>query len=283
MRIWLSFFLLQVAFANAQQDTEIYLFDLDPKQMTLSNPVNVSQNPGYDNQPSFLPDGSALLYAAAFDDQTEVLLYDIETGEKTRLTHSTGSEYSPTVIPEGNYFSVIILEKSGRQLLWQYPFQGGDPEVLIPELKVGYYTWLDDHHIYSFVLGNTVTFQESDLSNMKNRVITTHIGRSLHKIPGKGKISFVDKSNDKQWIIRSYDPKTGTTDSLAVALPKVEDMAWSPDSAIWMGKDSQLYTLKPGRDKTWQKAADLSEWHLNHITRVAISPKGNKVAVVVKE
>jgi hypothetical protein len=49
-------FVIILTFINAQTGSEIYLFDLlsvDDKY-AIANPVNISDNPGYDNQPSFM-------------------------------------------------------------------------------------------------------------------------------------------------------------------------------------------------------------------------------------
>ena len=49
--------------------------------------VNISNNPGYDNQPSFLPDGSAILFSSNRDGkQTDIYRYDIATKTLTQLT-----------------------------------------------------------------------------------------------------------------------------------------------------------------------------------------------------
>ena len=46
---------------TAQEATEIYLFDLTEQegQISINNPINISNNEGYDNQPSFTEDGLA--------------------------------------------------------------------------------------------------------------------------------------------------------------------------------------------------------------------------------
>lgn len=265
----------------AQPATEVYLFDLE--RTLLVRPVNVSGNPGYDNQPSFTPDGKALLYVGTVEGQTEVFRYELDSGNKVRLTDSPGSEFSPTVMPDGFHFSTIILEKDGQQLLWKYPLAGGAPQLVVPELVIGYHTWFEEDVLYSFVLGDTVSLQESDLTASTNRVLARNIGRSLHKIPGKGQISYIDKRQADKWLIVSYNPSSGKVEPIAVALPGVEDMAWAPDGALWMGRDSMLYRLHPSRDKGWKRMADLSSWGLKGITRLAISPDGKKLALVVEE
>ena len=48
----------------AQNSTEVYLLDLSEKagKLALSNPRNVSNKPGYDNQPFFHPTRALLYY-----------------------------------------------------------------------------------------------------------------------------------------------------------------------------------------------------------------------------
>lgn len=247
------------------------------------NPVNVSAAPGYDNQPSFTPDGKSLLFVGTLEGQTEVYRFDLDTGKKSRLTNTAGSEYSPIVMPDGEHFSTIILEKNGHQRLWKYPLTGGEPQEVVPDLVIGYHAWFDAERLYSFVLGDTVSFQESDLATGTNRVISTQIGRSLHKIPGKGQISFIDKRRPDKWLIVAYNPGTGRIEPIATTLVGVEDMAWGPDGVLWAGKGSILYKLNPARDQRWQKVADLSSHGLKGISRLALSPDGKKIALVVEE
>ena len=65
-------FLLTSAWTFAQANTEIYLFDLelDHGSPILSNPKNISNNEGYDNQPSFLDDHT-VLFSSTRDGQTD--------------------------------------------------------------------------------------------------------------------------------------------------------------------------------------------------------------------
>ena len=147
--------LLSVAAAYAQPATEVYLFDLEQgdDHVTLSNPLNISDNIGYDNQPSFMQGGREILFTSTRSGQTDIVRYNIRRESKTWLTNTEGSEYSPTQIGQSQNFSAILLEKNGTQLLYRYNIRTGEGEVLIPGLKVGYHTWIDRHRLLSFVLG----------------------------------------------------------------------------------------------------------------------------------
>jgi len=51
---------------QAPPATEVYLATLDPSAGVTSW-MNISNSPGYDNQPSFLPDSSAILFSSNRD------------------------------------------------------------------------------------------------------------------------------------------------------------------------------------------------------------------------
>ncbi|MDW3196839.1 MAG: hypothetical protein R8G66_30970 [Cytophagales bacterium] len=270
--------------AIAQPNTEVYLFDLEKTKggFSLSNPVNVSDNPGYDNQPSFSSDGITLLYTSfQADEQTDIILYNIAEKKKTRFTETDGSEYSPTESFNGDLISTIILERDGRQLLWSYDLKTAEPNVLVEDLVIGYHCWYDENTLFSFVLGEPATLQKNNLQTAENTVIDEKIGRSLHRIPGKKAISYISKATD-EWKVMAYQPKNGKQKVLAETLPNVEDMAWTPEGTMIMGQDSQLY-YRSMKDKSWSSLMDLSQFDLTGITRVAISPDGSKLAVVVNE
>ena len=266
--------------------TEVILFDLETigTGFKISNPINVSQNKGYDNQPYFLPDGSGLLYSSAVEDgNTEIILYKLDNKEKKQLTSTPGSEYSPTMTPDGKHFTSILLEKDGTQLLWKYNIETGTAQIAVEGLKIGYHCWYDRSTIVSFVLGDTITMQVSNLTNGKNKIVTKNIRRSLHKIPLQEKTSFIQQRSDGIWMIKWLNPATGESGDIVQSLNNSQDMAWSPTGDIIMGQENKLFFYKPESSNSWIEFADLEEYGYQGITRIAINPKANKIAVVVNE
>ena len=57
-----------------------------------------------------------------------------------------------------------------------------------------------------------------------------------------------------------------------------EDYCWTPAGHLLMAKGSELYRIRPGQDQEWQLMADLG---VGEFYRLAMSPNGNKLAVVV--
>ncbi|MGI9549663.1 MAG: TolB family protein [Aurantibacter sp.] len=271
--------------ALAQPDTEIYVFDLvkEGNSYRIENPYNITyQNPGYDNQPHFSMDGEKLYYVSTKDGQTDIAQVELREYSWTWLTFTQGSEYSPTPIPNQEALSAILLEKDGTQLLWKYPSDQSEPSILVPDLKIGYHCWLNEHLIVTFVLGEPATLRACYLKEGTNHVLQKNIGRSLHKIPGQKTISYVSKEEETWWI-KSLDPISGASDKIISTLPGSEDYAWAQDGTLFMGLDNKLYQFNRATDMEWTEVKSEEDHPLKNITRLAINPKGNKIAIVVTQ
>lgn len=271
-------------FVVAQTGSEIYLFDLSitKKGARMRNPQNITQHPGYDNQPFFHPTQPLLLYAS-FNEQgrSEIKSYDLKT-QKTRLiTETAEREYSPTVTPDLQYFSCIIQRDNGAQDLGKYPLTGGPAETLIDHLTVGYHAWLDNSHVGMFILGEPNTFHLLRLPSRTDTVIAQHIGRSLHKVPGEAALSFVQKSGD-DWQIKKWNHTQKKLINVAPCLPGREDLAWTPGGRVIMS-DGTAFFLWQEKVKKWVPMVVPTGWSGKGITRLAVSADGKKLAVVVAE
>ena len=260
--------------------TEVYLADLYTDMIPhVGPPTNISDNTGYDNQPSFLPDGSGLLFTSNRDGkQTDIYRYDLATKALTQLTRTPESEYSPIVTPDRKSFSVIRVEADGAQRLWRFDLDGSNPRLVLETVKpVGYHVWIDETRLALFVLGGQgqpSTLQLADTKTGQAQVIESGIGRSLLIRPGTGTVTFVSKPAGGRWIIKELDPRTRAAPTLTETVDNnmSEDYAWQPDGALIMASGTKLFSWVAGRG-TWQELADLSSAGLGRITRLAVSPK----------
>ncbi len=272
--------------AIAQSGSEIYLFDLATKKdkVTVSNPVNVTNHKGYDNQPSFHP-GQPTLYYSSFneDGRSDIHTYNYKTKKSVALTETPEREYSPTVTPDRGNISCIIQRDNNAQDLGKYPIEGGQASVIIDHLIVGYHVWADNSHLALFVLGTPNTLHYLRLPTKKDTVLAEGIGRSLHKIPGEQAISFVHKVSEKEWMIKRFDPQTKSIATLALTLPGREDLCWLPDGKILMSDGTDFFFLTPGKGQQWKKVNFTGDPALKGISRLAVSADGKKLAVVVAE
>jgi WD40 repeat protein len=286
--------LLQAQAPTAPPDTEIYLAPLSVANgtLTVGAPVNISKSPGYDNQPSFTPDGQRILFTSIRGGtQTDVYRYDIGPATVARVTSTTESEYSPTVTPDGRHISVIRVEADGTQRLWRFTMEGTQPEIVLADVKpVGYHAWADDRTLALFVLGQPATLQLADAQTGKSEILVTGIGRSIQRMPGNpATISFVERQAPAQQggapalHIRELDPKTKRVTPLvdAVAGAAEADCAWMPDGTLLMADKDVLYAWKRG-DAEWRRVADLAALGVHGVSRLAVSPSGDRIAFVAQ-
>ena len=274
--------------ALSQANHEIWLLQVHENlgELSLSDPQNISQHPGYyDNQPSFLPDGSGLLYSSQqADGQMDVIRYDLATGSRQQITKTPGSEFSPTVTPDGQHFSTIILEQDGTQLLQQYPLAGGQPEVLIPEVVIGYHCWANDTLLLAFVLGESFTLQRCVTTTGECSVVDEHIGRGMGMIPTFGLMSYVSKKDSANWTVSTVNPISGRVSSPGVSMSGTEDIAWRSNGALYRTQGTQLYRWRPSIEPGFEPVADLADLGIRgNLTRLAFSPDGSKLVVVAEE
>ena len=279
----------QAAAPASPPDTEIFLAPLSPAG-AVGRPVNITNSPGYDNQPAFTPDGGAILFTSIRGaTQTDIYRYDIAAASTARVTNTPESEYSPTVTPDGGHISVIRVEADGTQRLWRFTSDGRAPELVLTNVKpVGYHAWADDHTLALFVLGSPATLQLADTRTGKSETVVTGINRSVQRMPG-GAISFVQRTPPAQdggvasLKISELDPKSRRVTPLtdAVAGAREADCAWTPDGLLVMAEKDALYGWRSGA-AAWRKLADLASLGLHGVTRIAISPKGDRIAFVAQ-
>jgi Tol biopolymer transport system component len=263
-------------------DTDIFLVNtrLVGDTIVLDDPVNVTRRPGYDNQPSFLPDGSGFLYSVIDDQQSDTYRYDIATRKSVRVTVSTASEYSPTPMGDGKSFSTVRME-AGFARLWRFPMNGRSPQLLVRDVVgLGYHTWIDDETVAFSINGDPSQLKLVNVTTGEERVVASDIGRCLQRVPGSKEFAYVDMSDSDDWRIRYMDPRTGEHSLSVPARPDRQDFAIRSDGSILMGDGPRLYRIQPGA-ADWELVADWSKQLDGNITRISISPTNQHIAIVV--
>lgn len=277
-----------VSAQGAPPGTDIWVLELSEEGgvIRLDDPVRVTNRPGYDNQPHFSPDGEYLLYTSIDEaGQADIYRYSLDTGARERVTRTTPeSEYSATIMPGGERVSVIRVEADSTQRLWSFDLSGEDPQVVLHSvMPVGYHAWIDETHLALFVEGATATLQIADVEAQTARTVAQNIGRSLHKLPLHRAASFLQwerVEGERVGIIKTFDLEDGLIEVAGRALPGNEFYAWAPWGVALSGEGSKIYSLDPREGGGWREVADLESAGINGITRLAVSAKGDRLAVV---
>jgi hypothetical protein len=243
-RLYSMLLLLVIGVLQAQDappNTEIFLFDLTVKNgvYEFSNGKNISNNEGYDSQPSFVNDNQ-ILFASTRNGQTDIVSYRANYDIKTWINFTEGGEYTPLKIPNKKAVSAVRLDKDGLQRLYSYKLSNGNSEELIKDLVVAYYMWYNEDTVVSAVIENdSLNLYTSNLKDKTNYRYQKNVGRSFHKIPNSRLVSYISKENP-EWEIKSLDPISGATKAIAKTLPEVDDMCWVMNGDRMVSKDARL-------------------------------------------
>nr|WP_299389153.1 nuclear transport factor 2 family protein [Allomuricauda sp.] len=280
------FIILLIFFqTHAQTNTEVYLFDLSVQdgKPVLSNPKNISNNHGYDNQPSFLDDHT-LLFSSNRADQTDILQFNIEGGSTSSwITNTpTGSEYSPLKIPGKNTISAIRLDLDGLQLLYEYNLNSGESKPILPKAKVGYHVWFNSHILIATILvDKRMDLVVYNLKENTSKTVAKNVGRSLHKIPDSHLVSFISKQAEV-WNIKSLNPLSGEIGTITEVPSKSEDICWLNASTILSGNGKTIVAFDANAKTSWQEVMRFGLDEINNISRMCINPSGNRLAFVAE-
>jgi hypothetical protein len=283
----LSIFLSPVL-SQAQTSTDIVLLDLKVKKNSIEvwDARNITKHLGYDNQPHFHRSAPLVYYSSANHiGKMDIRAYNLSTKTTIDITNTPENEFSPTLTPDGKHISCIIQRDNGKQDLGMYNLANKEVTILIDNLTVGYHAWIDEDNLLLFVLAeNGNELHHYNLSSKQNKMLAKGIGRSLHKIPGQNAMSFIDKSDKEKWQIKRYDTKTGAITTIAPTLSQKEDITWTRNGFILSSDGDYLYKYKPNKDKFWMPVVVKENVELlKGITRLALNPANNKLAIVVSE
>lgn len=267
-----------------QVNTEVHVFDItkDGENYSLANGKNISNNKDYDSQPFFY-DVNTVVFASSRNGNTDIFLYHLKDDAKRFISGTeNGGEYSPQRIPNSKDISAVRLDTDGLQRLYQYDFNSGKNEELIPDLKVAYPAWFDEKTVVASVIVNdSLHLIVSDLKKKTNTTVAKNVGRSVHKIPNSELMSFISKENTDYWMLKSLNPKTNEIKTIT-SVGKTEDVTWLPNGILLIPNGNDIYQFNPLTDKIPSLFFSFSDENINNISRITVNSDGSKIALVAE-
>ena len=268
--------------------TDVYLAPITRirDSVVIGKPINITHRPGYDNQPSFLPNSRGILYTVVgADAQADIWRYDIAERRTSRVTLTRESEYSAAVMPGARRMSVIRVEADSTQRLWSFDLDGTNPQLLLSALKpVGYHAWLTPSRLATYVLGSPSTLHIIDSDGGHDEVRARDIGRALQRIPGRDAFSYTQRDSAKTlWIMTQMTSGESIT-MIVKAAADNEYHGWTPDGVLLSATNGMLVRWNRALDTTsgWMPVADLSRAGVKNVSRLAVSPDGRWLAFVAE-
>ena len=241
---------------------------------------NVTSRPGYDNQPTFESEQVLLFTRLGEGEQTDLARLDLGTGEITPLLETPQSEYSPTPNARGTV-STVRVSLDGVQQLWELEKGADRYSPLLPAIEgVGYHLWLDPRQVALFIVKQPSELHIANLETGKVMIVAKDIGRSMQRPPGtRNALAFIEPGQDEQRWIKKLDLDTQRLTPIVPVLEGSQDFAYLPDGRLLMAHGKQVFAWQAGEWQVFASYPDLP----GEISRIAISPSGSRVALVVAE
>ncbi len=277
------------AFANplAGQANPVNLYvaelRLDGDSLRVGAPRKLTGDRGRNSQPSFTPDGRAIVFSAVRDSTGQGDIYRIElaTGVETRVTRTAENENSPTAGGNGEILAIrwvpaTLFREWG---LWVYGPDGEPRRGVLPGPDtVGYYLRADEHLFalmrpaarFSVALHDTRTGQTADV---EWPVATL----PPQRIPGARAVSFTRTDSAGRHQLRRLDLDTREVTTLLPTLPGRTVHAWADPGVVLMAKGSAVYAAWPAGAPAWHRVAGFGAPDLQDLAAYAVSPDGSKL------
>ncbi len=286
MKQLLFFVAILISYSSlAQNNTEVYVFDIAPayEGLELLNARNISNNEGYDNQPSFVSN-ETIVFAGNNDGQTDISEYNLTSKLQKWVNIKTeGGEYSPQKFPSNNDIAAVRLDKDGLQRFYRYNSETGNSTELIKDLQIAYFTFYNDQKMLATVLdGDKMDLVMIDLPSKKADTLFYNAGRSLQKVPNTNSMSYSlvnEEGNLDLYLLDMNSYESFFVTELPIG---IQDYVWINDAQIIIGSGNKIYMYDTLGESEWNRVASLEEHGIKNITRMAISPNGKKLAVVAE-
>ncbi|NND63617.1 MAG: hypothetical protein HKN48_10565 [Flavobacteriaceae bacterium] len=270
----------------SQTNPDVFIMDLSisEEKIETSNLKNLSQNKGYDNQPSFY-DNETLLFAGTREEATDIAM---STGQSTtplfKFLKTEGGEYSPQRIPNSEDVSAVRLDLDGTQRLYKYE-DNTDKSVtrIHDDLQVAYYAYADENTILASVLsGNNMDLVFLDIKTSRVDTLLEASGRSIHKVPDVNSMSYTARNEEGNWDVYQFDLESKESFFVCQLPIGIQDHIWLDDSKLLIGSGDKLFWYDLYGNGDWKQVADLSGENIQNITRLAVSLNGKRLSIVAE-
>jgi ketosteroid isomerase-like protein len=270
-------------------DSEVWVGSLDISggRFAVSNLVNISNHLGYDNQPAFFPDGK-LVFASqiAVLDETghavQAVIHDFAQGTSTPVPGALG--FSPTPAADGS----LMLLRDGHVVLHE---PSGKETQLTETKDAGYFTRVDDQTWVLYMNDKQRRIVMYDAKTKALDTMTLGAITAPFRVPGKRAVTFVamepfpipegDTAAPRKLFLRQLTLADRHVTTLAsIMFPTSGSHVWTSRGTLLIASGHTIFEWNPAKPDDWHTAATFDDPELQGLTRIAISPRGDRIALV---
>jgi|GEM_PF-1471443 len=268
------------SFSSAQSKLILAKLTRTEKGITISNPINIGNNKGYDNQPSFCDEANNILFSSNADSvQMDIYKYNTTTKKLSAITKNKENEFSPLLTSNKENITCV---KGKNQRLVIYDLNGKNEDTLFvhPD-SIGYYNWIDNDRIAALVLTQPQSLQIINVKNKETTTVAKNIGRTI--LPYKDGFMFLKKADEqKNYNGIIFVEKNMRQSPMLPMLKENENFYCVNDTLFTVEHDTLKYTYIY-EERRWTTICDLRSLGLKNVSRLVANERGNMIAFVAKE
>lgn len=268
---------------SQQPNPEIFLFSMEKNadKFTFSNGKNITNNAGYDNQPSFTLDNRSILFTSNRNGKdTNIYEYFLADGKLEQITTSEDNEYTAKDF-DGKTLNFIREGSDQTMTIFKYDrtTKEESKELKIKE-PVAYYAFNAKGDALVWVRYAFFIHWVNTEKNI-NRFVTDYGQPSTPQlIPNTDNFSFMKRlPSDELWIYE-FNPSNQAIRPIIQPKDAKLTYCWLPDGTLLTGSGTKLFKYNEKTDKRWVEIADLASFGIKDIGRVAVSSDGKNLALV---
>lgn len=276
----LLFAVLTTGQFNAQApDTELWLFRISAAKegTAIGKGENITNRPGYDNQPVFSSNSKKIWYTSQREDkQTDVYVYDIKSGKSKPCTKTQVSEYSPQPFGDGKLLASVTVEADSSQCIHYINAENGIHESKLPMDSVGYYTFLNNDTVIYYKLTEPHSLRFYVHSSGEDQWLGDSPTRAF-RTPDRHTLLYALKDSSHT-VFYKYNFLLHRGERWCDYPSLNEDFILHPKFGLVKSEGTKLLRYDE-TSKEWQLLFDTSSAGLKRITRFDIDPKGKYLVV----
>ncbi|MES2017702.1 MAG: hypothetical protein V4484_14520 [Pseudomonadota bacterium] len=297
-----SVFLSANAAEPAPPDVALFMAKLDLAGAKIDQVRNITPGKGSNFQPSFVPDGTAVLFVSPRSGTANIYRYTIASGATSAVTQTKESLYSPTALADGSGFVAVRVVtadpyyglEAHEPPLWRFGWDGKPIGALIDTKRAAYYAMVGEQQLAMFLVDD-VAERNAHKAVLVHRttgkvtLLTNKPGRSLGRTPDGKRATFVDQTDPKHWVIAAMGPDDAQPQVLVdTAVGKVDEpesarsqyFVWLPDGSMLMANGSKFFRWNGVKGSSFTPFADLGTLG-GMIKNIAVSRDGTQLAFSV--
>ncbi|MGZ3898755.1 MAG: TolB family protein [Bacteroidia bacterium] len=271
-------------------NTDLWLFPIknEKENYSIAKGENITNRPGYDNQPAFSEDGSIIYYVSIREDkQADIYTYNIGNKKIKQFTNSKISEYSPTLTPDKKIMATVAVLEDSSQVVYPLDIKTGTfinyPDRKFEDVQlnsfdsVGYFTFLNADTVLYYKLTQPHTLRARSLSGHTDIFIAENPVRGFKAI-SRNEFIFGIKDSAKVTFYR-YNIILSKAFKYCDYNSTSEDILWHKQFGLLKSEGPQILRFKEKENK-WETLFDFSSLGITKITRFAFDVSNKKIVLV---